>query len=202
MRASHDEYDYQILATLESGDAVSQRSLASRLGIALGLTNLLVQRLARRGFIRVIRIRPRRVRYLLTPAGIAAKAAMSQAAFSRSVHRYREARDRVLSAFDRVSASWPAGARSKPVVFLGTGEVAEIGYICLHDTDLTLAGVIDDRGRQRFFQVPVYRQHQLSARLLDEMGGARLIAMSLARTEDLQAEVTDAGIDVTSVVWL
>lgn len=202
MRASHDEYDYQILATLESGDAVSQRSLASRLGIALGLTNLLVQRLARRGFIRVIRIRPRRVRYLLTPAGIAAKATMSQVAFSRSVHRYREARDRVLSAFDRVSAAWPSGATPKPIVFLGTGEVAEIGYICLHDTDLTLAGVVDDRGRQRFFDVPVHDPQALSARLLEEAGGARLVVMSLGRTEDLRRQIEAAGIDAVSVTWI
>jgi hypothetical protein len=41
------------------------------MGIALGLTNLLVRRLVHKGWVRIIRIKLNRVRYLLTPAGIA-----------------------------------------------------------------------------------------------------------------------------------
>ena len=41
------------------------------MGIALGLINLLVRRLVRKGWVRIIRIKPNRVRYLLTPVGIA-----------------------------------------------------------------------------------------------------------------------------------
>ena len=41
------------------------------MGIALGLTNLIIRRLVHKGWVRIIRIKPNRVRYLLTPAGMA-----------------------------------------------------------------------------------------------------------------------------------
>jgi hypothetical protein len=70
---------------------VSQRSLARELDIALGLTNLL-KRLVMRRLVRVATVRPQRVRYLLTPAGIAEKTRMSQRAFEDAIARYRTAR--------------------------------------------------------------------------------------------------------------
>jgi DNA-binding MarR family transcriptional regulator len=63
----------------ESDNRVSQRSLAKVLGIAIGLTSLIVKRLVRKGWVRVIHIKPNRVRYLITPAGIAEKTRMSRA---------------------------------------------------------------------------------------------------------------------------
>ena len=65
--------DLEILAELARGDQITQRHLAARLGIALGLTNLYLKRLARKGFIKITSIPPRRARYLLTPKGIAQK---------------------------------------------------------------------------------------------------------------------------------
>jgi ribosomal protein S25 len=44
---SHD-LDHRILHEVAAGRGVSQRSLARDLGVALGLTNLLLRRLARK----------------------------------------------------------------------------------------------------------------------------------------------------------
>jgi len=68
---SHDQFTHRILTEIEADNRLSQRSLSRDLGIALGLTNLLVRRFVRKGWVRIIRIKPNRVRYLLTPAGIA-----------------------------------------------------------------------------------------------------------------------------------
>src|SRR5450759_1891723 len=48
----------RILDAVESDHGVLQRSLAKELGIALGLTNLLVRRLVRKGWVPVIRCVP------------------------------------------------------------------------------------------------------------------------------------------------
>lgn len=156
MRTSHDEYIGQILDVIADDRQVSQRALSLELGIALGLTNLLLKRLVMRGLIRVAKVHPRRVRYFLTPAGIAEKARMSQRAFEGAISRYRAARSRLESTFRSVSASFPAGTEVKPILFYGTGEVAEIGYVCLQDSDLQLVGAIDDSGKSRFFEIPAY----------------------------------------------
>ena len=66
----YDRYSLRILDVVAADRAVTQRSLARDLGIALGLTNLLIKRLVRKGWMRVTHISPNRVRYLITPAGI------------------------------------------------------------------------------------------------------------------------------------
>ncbi len=67
------------------------------------------------------RVKRQRVRYLLTPAGLAEKARLSQQAFSNAVDRYRTARIHVQEMFARVSAGWDDGASVKTVVFYGSG---------------------------------------------------------------------------------
>ena len=48
--------DLQLLNEVEQNAAVTQRSLARKLDVALGLTNLYIKRLARKGFIKITTI--------------------------------------------------------------------------------------------------------------------------------------------------
>src|SRR5688572_9162218 len=133
----HDVYIRRILDHLDAGRPVSRRTLPGELGIALGLTNLLVRRMTRQGWIRLVRVPPNRYRYFLTPSGLAQKARMSRAYLAHSVHFYTETRDRIRQTFDTVSANWElfGGAGAEAGVFFGGGEIAEIGYVCLQDSD-------------------------------------------------------------------
>jgi hypothetical protein len=118
----------------------------------------------------MIRIQPNRVRYLITPAGIAEKARMSRAYFAYTTRFYAEARDRIRERFDWLSAEWPfPGDGMKRVAFLGTGEVAEIGYVCIQGTDLSLAAVVgdDSEAGRRFCGMPVLSWPGLAA-VMDE----------------------------------
>jgi DNA-binding MarR family transcriptional regulator len=151
----HERYAHQILSEIEDRQQVSQRSLAQSLGIALGLTNLLIRRLVRKGWIRIIRIQPNRVKYFLTPAGMAEKTRMSRDVLQDSVRFYLAARDRIRASLTAV------GEEPKRVVFYGTGEVAEIAYVCLQETPLELVGVVTENGRRRFFGCPVFSTEQL-----------------------------------------
>ena len=72
----HAERDLAILSAIDEGRSLSQRALADRLGVALGLTNLLLKRLAKKGYIKIVEFptKPaarKRLQYLLTPQGIA-----------------------------------------------------------------------------------------------------------------------------------
>jgi len=198
----------EILDVLEREPTVSQRSLASRVGIALGLTNLLLKRLVVKGWVRMVRVRPNRVRYLLTPAGIAEKARMSRLYLQYSIHFYAEARDRIRESFAALSSQLPTNgdgdARGrKRIVFFGTSEVAEIGYVCLQETDLDLVGVIDDRGRRRFFNVPVHSQADLTAEGLGGTPFDRLVVMSLDGTADaIRAALARAGFPEQKTFWI
>lgn len=202
---SHDQHTHRLLTELEAGNGISQRSLSRNLGIALGLTNLLIRRLARKGWIRVVQIRPNRVRYLLTPAGIAEKARMTRLYFNNSVRFYAEARDRIRQQFAHLSATWAfdgeATTGDKRVVFFGAGEVAEIGYICLQGTDLRLVGVVDDEVKS-FFDVPVFERRQLGP---GEVGGQPydyLVVMSFADVEKTRKRLEKRGLPPDRVYWI
>jgi DNA-binding MarR family transcriptional regulator len=197
----HTDPTHKILEEIASSPEVSQRSLSATLGIALGLTNSLLKGLVRRGWVRVSRVKRQRVRYLLTPAGLAEKARLSQHAFHSAVDRYRTARVHVHDMFERVSAEWTEGAPAKPVVFYGSGELAEIGYICLQETDLTLVAVIDTVGRGQFFGVPVFDRSRAEEALVHAGPGARLLVVSGSRTEVLDREVADLGMLGDQAVW-
>jgi DNA-binding MarR family transcriptional regulator len=207
MSSSDNPHIRQILDVLEREPTVSQRSLASRVGIALGLTNLLLKRLVIKGWVRVVRVRPNRVRYLLTPAGIAEKARMSRAYLQYSIHFYADARDRIRETFAALSLQLPLGAAAggacKRIVFYGTGEVAEIGYVCLQETDLELVAVIDDSGRQRFFNVPVRVPAELKTDGLEGAQFDRLVVMSLdGNAERIRAALTQTGFPDEKTFWI
>jgi len=197
--AVHDEYAHQIMSEIEAGHPISQRSLASSLGIALGMTNLLLRRLVRKGWVRVSHIRPNRVSYFLTPTGMAEKARMSRAYFRASVQYYASARDRIRASFEELSREWPAATagttpKGKQIMFLGTGEVAEIAFVCLQETDLELIGVVDFQARARFFSVPVYPAVPIDTALRDVLARERPVLVAFSDAEPVQTFLTTAAV--------
>ena len=59
--------DLQLLEAVEQNARVTQRTLATKLGIALGLTNIYLKRLVRKGYIKCVNVQSNRISYLITP---------------------------------------------------------------------------------------------------------------------------------------
>jgi hypothetical protein len=199
--ANQDEYSRLLLTGVASGKPVSQRSLARDLGIALGLTNLLMRRLVRKGWIRIVRVKPNRVLYLITPAGIAEKARMSREYFQRSVAFYAETRDRIRQSFEHLTVG-PDGARVERIVFFGAGEVAEVGFVCLAETGLTLVGVVDDERVKPFFGTPVYPSSELTASAIAGRPYDRVAVMSFGDPGVIRERLALLGIPESHIHWL
>lgn len=209
-----EQHTRRILTEVEAGNGVSQRSLARNVGIALGLTNLLLKRLIRKGWVRIIHVKPNRVKYLITPAGIAEKARMSSRYFAYTTRFYAEARERVRERFAVLSAEWSipphpvsasdaVAAVQKRIVFYGAGEVAEIGYVCLQETDLSIVAAVDDHRTGRFFGKPVYPLSWLEASASwDEF--SVLVVMAFGEADVARAGARLAAIDFppSRVFWI
>jgi hypothetical protein len=203
MSASQDQHVHRLLEEIERGQGTSQRLLSRRLGIALGLTNLLIRRVVRKGWVRMIHIRPNRVSYLITPTGLSEKARMSRDYLAYSVRFYAEARDRIRRRFQELSADWPADGRSeKRIVFYGAGEVAEIGYVCIHSTDLRLVGVVDADQRRRFFGMAVHPASALQSGLLGDIPFDRLVVMSFGERADVERQLAAFDHERNDVFWI
>ncbi|MDH5640861.1 MAG: winged helix-turn-helix domain-containing protein [Nitrospira sp.] len=162
--------DLVLLTELERDGAVTQRSLSTKLGVALGLTNLYLKRLARKGFIKITTIPSHRVRYLLTPQGFAEKSRLTYLYMQYSLTHYRDMRARLRETLSRAE-----GNGVKRVVIYGTGELAEMAYLSLCETSMILVGFIDDSRQDAFLSYQV--------RQPDALDGWEFDAVLLAELE-------------------
>jgi DNA-binding MarR family transcriptional regulator len=131
--------DLAILKEIEATPQVTQRHLASKLGIALGLTNLYLKRLARKGYVKVTTIPRHRVKYLLTAKGFAEKTRLTYEYMEYSFTLFRHSRQFLREQFAAL-----AEAGRKRVVFVGAGEAAELADLTLRELGLDLVAVADD----------------------------------------------------------
>lgn len=155
----------RILDEVRRDEGVTQRELSSRLGIALGVTNSYVRRLARKGYLKVTTLPRNRLKYFVTPSGLALKARLTYEYLSGSLHFYQEARRRAAEVLSRLERK---GARR--IAFLGHGDLAEIAYLSLQETRLEFAGLFDDaRPGAVFFGRPVRPESGIPASGADHL---------------------------------
>ncbi len=203
MSPQEHEYNRQILQAIASGGPVTQRSLSGNLGVALGLTNLLIRRLAGKGYIKISGMGTRHVRYLMTPEGWEALGRATRLSFENTVHLYTQTREQITASLATVSERCAVDASGeKRVVFYGVGDVAEIAYVSLQRTDLRLLGVVDDRRTGRFFDLTISGPDQLSATMLGGVPYGQLVVTSVRHAEAIQARIAGCGVPADKVFSL
>ncbi len=181
----------EILTALSRGEPVTQRRLAERLGIALGLTNLYLKRLARRGYIKITTMPPHRVRYLLTPKGIAEKTRLTFEYMEYSLRLYRDTRQNLRQALLPVVRR---GGRR--VAICGTSEAAELAFLTLRELGLEVTTVVGQDGdAATFLGMPVRRLAELSPEDQDAV-----VVASFTRADGIVGGLLARGLTRTQVV--
>ena len=147
----------KILEELEENQAPSQRYLSDQLNISLGLVNSFLKRLAQKGYFKVTAIPRNRVKYIITPKGALEKSRLTYAYVQHSFKFYRDARKKLretLVGLDRDGI--------KNIVFYGTGDLAEIAYLSLQETNIDLVAIVDeDRQTKPFFKLKIQALEKL-----------------------------------------
>lgn len=184
---------FQLMNELESGEAVSQRELAGRLGIAVGLVNSYLKNFVAKGYVRVRNYPRNRYAYLLTPKGFAEKSRLAFQHLNYFTGLYTTTRQEYLELFRRLKAEGV-----KEVVFCGVDEVAEIAYLSLQEAGMGLAAVIDDEcERCDLFGHPVIPlTDALSAGLRT---ACPIVVTSLKRHDRLSRELECLGVQGADV---
>jgi DNA-binding MarR family transcriptional regulator len=142
--------DLILLSAVEHDAGVTQRSLSLRLGVALGLTNLYLKRLARKGYINIMTIPRNRIRYLLTPQGFTEKSRLTYLYMLHSLSYYRDMRTRLRKMMSTID-----GTHDQRAVIYGTTELAELAYLSLREMNIDCVGFIDGSSRETFLSCPV-----------------------------------------------
>jgi len=104
----------QVLRILEKNPEVSQRQLATELGISLGKANYCLKALLDKGWVKARNFKNNKNKigyaYLLTPGGIEAKTKLTVNFLRRKMQEYEELRqeiDQLQQEVDKVEGSKP-----------------------------------------------------------------------------------------------
>ena len=182
------ERDLEILTAIEEGVPLTQRALAQRLGVALGLANLYVKRLVTKGFVKVKEFpnKPsarKRFRYVLTPTGMAEKTRLTYDYMTYSLQLYRRARANLREAMTGLH-----DRGMKRIVLYGIGDAAELAYLTLKEFGLEPVGIFAQDADGLFLGLRV----RSVAELGDEDFDGVIIA-TFDRPEQHVAELTRLG---------
>ena len=157
----HVERNLEILTAIGEGRPLTQRALAERLGVALGLTNLYLKRLAKKGFIKITEfpVKPaarKRLRYVLTPQGVAEKTRLTYEYVGHSLRLYRRTRETLREALGHLLLGGV-----KRIAIYGVGEAAELAYLTLKEFGVEPIGIFADEPGAQFLGFPVRDVRQL-----------------------------------------
>jgi len=183
--------DLQLLEALEQEAHITQRTLATRLGIALGLTNLYLKRLIRKGYVKSVSASPHRLMYSLTPKGMARKARLTYEFMKYSLDFYRDARQHLRLRLGQ------AVRERKQVAIYGTGDAAELVFLLIREMGLELVAVFAPESNGQFLGFPV--------RAIADHGGVSydvLVVAVLERPAGTVKMLAQAGVSGDKILML
>jgi len=127
METQETTRDLTLLEEIESDPNVNQSTLATQLGVAVGTVNWHLKRLIEKGYVKVSRAERKKLRYIITPEGIALRARLAVDYLENSFSLYRKTRQRVKGHIASIRRAGFASVR-----ILGEGDVADIARLtCL-----------------------------------------------------------------------
>ena len=138
-KPSEELRDLRLLGELERNPIISQRELSHKFGIALGVTNACLKRMARKGWIRIRGFDHRRIGYYLTPKGFVEKSKLTFNLVSGIVQHYSELKQVIGEKFLEMQREG-----MKRIVFYGLSDEMEVAYITLQGVNLKLVGIVED----------------------------------------------------------
>ena len=122
MESTNDELrELSLLEQIESDPDVNQSALATQLGVAVGTVNWHLKRLIAKGAVKVSRAERKKLRYIITPEGLALRARLAVDYVERSFSVYRRTRQRVKDHIVKIRH-----AGHDRVRIVGSGDVADI----------------------------------------------------------------------------
>jgi len=183
----------QILEEIEKDQAPSQRYLAGKMNISLGLVNSFIKRLAQKGLFKIKSIPKNRVKYILTPKGAAEKTRLTYKYIQYSFQFYKSARQKLRVLFSSLSVNG-----NLRIVFYGASDLAEIAYISLKETPIKLVAVVDDNKAGDIFMDFVIS----SSNRLETISFDKILITSIKEPEKVLEKILQKGISRSKVAML
>lgn len=181
-----DLHILRLMGEIDRNGNYTQRELSHRLNLSLGLVNTFLKRLVNKGYFKVSTMPRNRVKYFLTPKGLARKSRLTADYLRYSVNFYRDVKKLLLNKYKEMEKN-----NVSSVLFYGAGEVAELAYLYLQLTNIGLAGIIDDRENGKNF----FGHRIAEPERIQEMDWDMVLLTRLEDTDEDIKSLLERGID-------
>lgn len=175
---------FLLMSEIVTEEPLSQRELARRLGIALGLVNFYLKNLVAKGYVRVKNFPKNRYAYLLTPKGVTEKSRLAYQHLSYFANLYKVAREDYSALFRAMR-----GEGIEQVAFCGVDDATEIAYLSMREAGIELSAVMDNEAAGMFMDRPIVT---LAKGLLS--GNHTIAVTSLKKGAELRKELLRLGV--------
>jgi DNA-binding MarR family transcriptional regulator len=144
-------HELGLLEEIAQDPDTTQSTLAARLGVAVGTVNWYLKRLVAKGYVKVKRAERRKLRYILTPEGLALRAQLTLNYVENSMALYRRVREQSRGLLAEAQAG---GARAVHIV--GDGDIADVcrltcleqGMVVVPDASRPEVAVLEVHGQK------------------------------------------------------
>jgi DNA-binding MarR family transcriptional regulator len=184
--------DLRLMSEVYETPEVNQRQLSLRLGIALGLTNVLLKNLVQKGYVRVSNASWKRRLYNLTPEGLAHKLRLTTGYISRVLDHYQNVRQTLREQMEGLDVN-----EESRIAVCGTNEFAELVYLGLKEIGIADIAFYSNGNAvgARFLGVPVEDVNKINSNDYD-----KVVIAELHGSADLSQILTDLGVPEQKVV--
>jgi hypothetical protein len=182
-----DQATLGLLSALEYEQSITQRGLATRIGVALGLTNSLLKRAVHKGLVKVRQAPAKRFVYYVTPKGFGEKSRLVAKYLSSSLSFFRQVKDEYGQVFEIIKSRG-----IERVVLYGTGELAEIAVLAAHEQGIEVQYIVQKGSNlEQFCGYPV--RHNLNDLPDDSIEAVVITSIDESQSvyDKLRAEVSD-----------
>ena len=183
--------EHGILNLIEQDGRVTQTELSRSLRVSIGLVNAYLKNLVNKGYVKVSNVKSSTIKYMLTAEGLSEKYRLTRSYMNKSLEFYKHIKQAVESRIVRLKLE-----EIRSVVFVGTGDVAEIMHLYLGDTKIELLDVfeVDNFENKKFFDYQVKELKELPSYVKTHKVEKILINF-FEEIEDIEKRLVDMGID-------
>lgn len=113
--------ELSLLEEIERDPDTTQATMATRLGVAVGTVNWHLKRLVAKGYVKVKRAERRKLRYIITPEGLALRAKLTVNYIENSMLLYRQTRSQAQALLSKARRQGFNSVRID-----GEGDIADV----------------------------------------------------------------------------
>jgi len=152
--------ELRLLDQVDENPDVTQRQLSLGIGVALGLTNVLLKNLVQKGYIKVNQATWKRRLYTLTPDGFSRRFRLMTSYVRKVLDHYQSVRQTLRDQLEPLALN----EESKVAIF-GTDEFAELVYLGLKELCIEEIQVFDAKAEEgrRFLGTPIRNMRSFRA---------------------------------------